>query len=45
MGPSNNGLHQTGRGGAAALRPVVEAHPAGEPECWTGYSAVDLARP
>ncbi len=31
----NNGLHQTGRGGAVASRPVVEARPAGEAECWT----------
>ena len=31
--PYNNGLHQTGRVGAAASRPVVEARPAGEPEC------------
>ena len=36
---SNNGLHQTGRGGAAVLlccRPVVEARPAGEAGCSTG---------
>ncbi len=33
--PSNNGLHQTGRGGAVASRPVVEARPAGEAGCWT----------
>jgi hypothetical protein len=36
---SNNGLHQTGRGGVAfASRrgPVVEARPAGEPGCSTG---------
>ena len=33
---SNNGLHQTGRGGAVASRPVVEARPAGEAECWAG---------
>ena len=35
----NNGLHQTGRGGVAFVfrrRPVVEARPAGEPECWAG---------
>jgi hypothetical protein len=34
--PSNNGLHQTGRGGVAprSQRPVVEARPAGEPGCW-----------
>ena len=35
--PYNNGLHQTGRGGAAVSlcrRPVVEARPAGEAECW-----------
>ena len=34
----NNGLHQTGRGGAAVSlcrRPVVEARPAGEPGCST----------
>ena len=34
--PSNNGLHQTGRGGvafASRRRPVIEARPAGEPEC------------
>ena len=30
---SNNGLHQTGRGGAVASRPVVEARPAGEAKC------------
>ena len=30
---ANNGLHQTGREGAAAPRPVVEARPAGEPGC------------
>ena len=34
-GPSNNGLHQTRRGGAAASRPVVEARLAGEAECST----------
>ena len=28
--PSNNGLHQTRRGGAVASRPVVEARLAGE---------------
>ena len=36
--PYNNGLHQTGRGGvafASRRRPVVEARPAGEPECCT----------
>jgi hypothetical protein len=36
--PHNNGLHQTGREGAAGSlrrRPVVEARPAGEPECST----------
>ena len=41
--PYNNGLHQTGREGAAGFlrrRPVVEARPAGEPECW----AVVVAR-
>ena len=31
----NNALHQTGRVGAAAARPVVEARPAGERECCT----------
>lgn len=30
----NNALHQTGRGGAVASRPVVEARPAGERECY-----------
>ena len=37
--PSNNGLHQTGRGGVALAsrrRPVIEARPAGEPGCCTG---------
>ena len=37
--PSNNALHQTGREGAAGFlrrRPVVEARPAGERECWAG---------
>ena len=34
--PSNNGLHQTRRGGAVASRPVVEARLAGEAECSTG---------
>ena len=35
-GPYNNALHQTGRGGVAtrSQRPVVEARPAGERECW-----------
>ncbi len=33
--PYNNGLHQTGRGGVAAARPVVEARPAGEAKCST----------
>jgi len=33
--PSNNGLHQTRRGGAAAARPVVEARLAAERECST----------
>lgn len=36
--PSNNGLHQTGRGGVAQFvrrGPVVEARPAGERECCT----------
>ena len=32
---SNKGLHQTGRGGAVASRPVIEARPAGEARCWT----------
>ncbi len=36
----NNALHQTGRGGAVASRPVVEARPAGERECSTGTKAV-----
>ena len=39
-GPSNNGLHQTGRGGVALAfrrRPVVEARPAGEAGCWTDH--------
>jgi len=36
MGLHNNGLHQTGRGGAVASRPVVEARPAGEAGCSTG---------
>ena len=34
--PYNNGLHQTGRGGAAGFprwRPVIEARPAGEAGC------------
>jgi len=34
--PSNDGLHQTGRGGAVASRPVVEARLAGEGKCWAG---------
>jgi|CXWL01.1.fsa_nt_gi hypothetical protein len=36
---ANNGLHQTGRGGVAvrSMRPVVEARPAGEPGCSTGF--------
>jgi len=37
--PSNKGLHQTGRGGAAVIarrRPVVEARPAGEARCYPG---------
>ena len=37
-GLPNKGLHQTGRGGAAAARPVVEARPAGEARCSTGSS-------
>jgi len=36
-GASNNGLHQTGRGGVAAARPVVEARLAGEGRCWVGW--------
>ena len=36
QGVPNNGLHQTGRGGAVASRPVVEARPAGEAECCAG---------
>ena len=32
----NKGLHQTGRGGAVASRPVVEARPAGEARCYAG---------
>lgn len=36
---SNNGLHQTGREGAAASRPVVEARPAGEAGCWADPGA------
>ena len=36
--PDNNGLHQTGREGAAASRPVVEARPAGEAGCYPGVS-------
>jgi len=36
---ANNGLHQTGREGAVASRPVVEARPAGEPECCAGRGA------
>ena len=32
-GASNNGLHQTRRGGAVASRPVVVARLAGEAEC------------
>ena len=37
--PYNNALHQTGREGAAGFlhrRPVVEARPAGERECYPG---------
>jgi len=37
----NNALHQTGREGAAGFlrrRPVVEARPAGERECWAGIA-------
>ncbi len=39
---SNNGLHQTGRGGVAvrSIGPVVEARPAGEPGCWAEQSMV-----
>jgi len=46
--PYNNALHQTGREGAAGFlrrRPVVEARPAGERECWTGLCAGDPIRP
>ena len=45
LGPANNGLHQTGRGGAAGLlrrRPVVEARPAGEPGCSTAIDVETL---
>jgi len=38
---SNNGLHQTGRGGAVASRPVVEARPAGEAKCSTDLALRD----
>ena len=34
--PSNNAMHQTRRGGAAASRPVVETRLAGDCECSTG---------
>ena len=34
--PSNNGMHQTRRGGVLASRAVVEARLAGDPECWAG---------
>jgi hypothetical protein len=36
--PSNNSMHQTGRGGVAIRlpRPVVEARPAGDAGCSTG---------
>jgi hypothetical protein len=36
--PSNKGLHQTRRGGAAASRPVVEARLAGEARCSAGLA-------
>ena len=36
--PSNNALHQTRRGGAAASQPVVEARLAGERKCCAGAS-------
>ena len=36
VAPSNKGLHQTRRGGAAASRPVVEARIAGEGWCSVG---------
>ncbi len=42
---SNNGLHQTGRGGvafASRRRPVVEARPAGEPGCSTNAGGARL---
>ena len=38
--PSNNGLHQTGRGGVAHVPrrgPVVEARPAGEAGCYAHH--------
>ena len=40
-GLHNNGLHQTGRGGAAAAlrrRPVIEARPAADPGCSRGLN-------
>ena len=39
-GLPNNGLHQTGRGGVAprSPRPVIEARPAGEAECYADWS-------
>ena len=40
LGPENNALHQTRRGGAVASRPVVEARLAGERECSTGLAKV-----
>jgi hypothetical protein len=43
---SNNGLHQTGRGGVAFAfrrRPVVEARPAGEAQCCAGVSCRGIA--
>jgi hypothetical protein len=40
VAPSNKGLHQTRRGGAAASRPVVEARLAGEAWCSTGLRAL-----
>ena len=41
---SNNALHQTGRGGAAGFlrsRPVVEARPAGEAECYPDRKCIE----
>ncbi len=39
---ANKGLHQTGRVGAAASRPVVEARPAGEARCYAYARAAIL---